>query len=143
MGSWTIEVSKITKAKPENIWKLWENVEGWPKWNEALEWSRLLGNFEKGIFGEIKAKGWPVSHFEIIEIAPNRKFKDVSKMPMTILEFSHEICELGQGRTQITHRVSVKGLFSLPLKWTMGKKLNENLPKALDKLAQLAEEMQD
>ncbi len=139
MWNWTFAVKKETKARPEQIWRLWENVAGWPKWDKELEWAKLDGPFVKGARGELKPKGWVKSAFVTTEVRPNILFSDETKMPFTRLKFHHSIEKVSENRYAVTHRVEAEGLLAPLLRFTLRKKLVKGLPRAMDKLIAMAE----
>lgn len=139
MWNWSLEASVETTAKPEAVWKLWTNVEGWPRWDHELEWCRLDGPFKVGNKGKLKPKGWFASDFILTEVMENVGYGDITNVPLTQLIFKHRVVPIGNNRVRITHRVMVKGLLAPLFRLTLGKKLKHGLPKAVKKLADMAE----
>jgi uncharacterized protein YndB with AHSA1/START domain len=45
---WANEHSVETTAAPEQIWRLWADVAGWPEWNGDIERIELIGPFAAG-----------------------------------------------------------------------------------------------
>src|SRR5215475_10704457 len=45
---WSAEHSVETSAAPEQIWRLWADVPGWPEWNGDIEEIELIGGFAAG-----------------------------------------------------------------------------------------------
>ncbi len=48
--------SEKTKARPADIWKVYENVSAWPTWNDAITFARLDGQFIEGAKEELSQK---------------------------------------------------------------------------------------
>lgn len=86
----------------------------------------------------MKPRNWPACEFTITYLEPNQKFHDLSKMPLTSLEFQHEI-EKKDNKTQVTHKVVVKGLLAPLLYFTLRPKLKKGLFEAINNLAEMAE----
>ncbi len=140
MFSWSFEESVTTKASVKNIWKVWSDVKGWSNWDHELEWAELDGDFAPGVEGRLKAKDWPVSTFVMTEVEWEKSFKDLSKMPLTQMEFNHTIEPSKEG-VRITHSVSVKGLLAPILYLKLRKRFQAGFPVALKKLAAIAESL--
>jgi uncharacterized protein YndB with AHSA1/START domain len=45
---WAKECSVETQAPPDEIWRLWADVAGWPAWNGDIERIELIGPFAAG-----------------------------------------------------------------------------------------------
>lgn len=48
---WEIEVSIVSRATREAIWRLWTDVARWGRWDDAIEMSDLEGSFAVGAGG--------------------------------------------------------------------------------------------
>ncbi len=139
MFKWTITAEVKTKAKPRDIWNLWVDVPSWPKWDHELEWCSLDGSFKVGSTGKLKPKGWFASTFRLISVEEGKSHSDRTEMPFTKVTFHHSLAPCGNGQVSIVHRVEVSGLLA-PLLWlTMRRAIKKGLPKAVNKLAQMAE----
>jgi ligand-binding SRPBCC domain-containing protein len=129
---------KTTTATPAQIWDLWKDVNNWKSWDKGLEYSSLEGEFELGAKGRIQPKGGPKFRFSILESVPNKKFSDVTYLPLTKLIFTHEITK-ENNETVITQTVEMKG----PLSWLFSKMLGngfkKDVPAALNDLISMAE----
>lgn len=139
MFYWELEYSFETKAKPSEIWKFWCDVEGWPLWDNELEWCTLEGNFETGSKGQLKPKNWQVTPFTLTHVEPYKSFSDSTDMPFTRMEFFHTISPTSHGSFKVSHQVKVKGLLAPILKRTVGKKIIRGMPIAMQKLKALVE----
>lgn len=139
MFRWRVQAGADTRATTQAVWDLWAEVGSWPQWDESLEWCKLSGPFAQGSKGELKPKKWPVSHFVIVSAREGREFSNVCRMPFTQMTFHHTVSPLDQSTTRIVHVAEVKGLLA-PLLWFfMRKQLQRGLPRAVQKLARLAE----
>lgn len=139
MFKWTVEASADAMATPKVVWGIWTNVNRWPEWDSALEWSHIDGKFRVGARGEIKPKEWPVSYFTVTVVEPLKRYHDISNVSFATVEFAHFLTPAGPGHVKITHQVTVEGLFAPFLKFTLGKALKQGLPHAVKAIAELAE----
>jgi uncharacterized protein YndB with AHSA1/START domain len=136
---WKTEASRFVRASRESIWQLWTDVERWPRWDDDVEWAKLDGAFVAGTRGKLKPRGGPVTKFEVLSVDPYRSFCDRSYLPLTHLDFTHRL-DPADGGVHVTHTITVSG----PLGWLFSRiigraKLADGLPRAVDKLAALAE----
>ncbi len=63
------EASLETKASPEQVWRIWSDVNSWPEWNPDMKESRLDGPLGVGTTGMINTRSGGnhavvVTHFE-------------------------------------------------------------------------------
>jgi len=135
---WTTQTSAVSKATPEAVWSLWQ-TSNWTKWDPALEWVRLDGAFQAGPRGELKPKSGPKTKFTVLRVDPNRGFADRSHLPLTHLDFTHEVVPLEDGTVKITHTATFSGPLAFLFSRIIGKGIKAGLPGALQKLAALAE----
>lgn len=139
MFSWSIEANCQTEAAEDEIWKLWTDVSGWPKWDKGLEWCRLDGPFAIGTKGSLKPAGSPALPFELTDVIPGRSYEDLTCLPFTRLTFTHTLIKLPDGKVQIRHQASCKGLLAPILFLTLRRDLKKGMPQSIRKLAEMAE----
>lgn len=135
---WTTQASVTCKATPEAVWKLW-NTENWTKWDPAVEWVRLDGPFQVGTRGEMKPKGGPKTKFTVTRVDMHRGFSDRSHLPLTHLDFNHDLESMSDGSVRVTHTVTFSGPLAFLFSRIIGKNIKAGLPDAVQKLGQLAE----
>lgn len=135
---WTTEVSVESQAAADQIWALYEDVARWGEWDQELESSSIQGAFITGARGKLKPRGAPSSAFVLTHVEPNRVFRDRTRLPLAVMEFEHMLSPIGPG-TCITHRVKLTGLLAPLFARVIGRKIAAGLPRAVQKLAQLAE----
>jgi hypothetical protein len=137
---WTTKASVTCRATPDAVWSLWTDVAAWPTWDDGVEWCRLDGAFEPGARGEMKPKGGPTTRFQLLEVKTGRGFSDRSFLPLTHLDFEHEVEPLADGQVKVTHTVRFHGPLAFFFRRVIGKKIAAELPGAVKALAQKAEE---
>lgn len=130
-----------TKARPEAIWKLWENVDQWSAWDHGIEASHLIGSFVRGAKGWLKPKGGPKVSFKLIEVIPIKKFQNRSFLPLTKLDFIHTLERDGE-YSVVTHQVEMSGLLTFIFSKVIGSGIRKDIPPAMEKLIQIAEQAQ-
>ena len=135
---WKISERIEIKSKPNIIWKYWTDVENWKQWDPDIEYSKLEGGFNEGSKGKLKPKSGPKAIFEITEVITNKQFKNKSLLPLTKLEFNHEIEESTDG-VIVRHSIQMTGLLSGIFSKLMGGTLAKGLPIALQNLKNMVE----
>jgi hypothetical protein len=55
-SEWSTRASAKTRARPEQVWKLWTNVTAWSQWDREVEASSLEGTFVVGAQGVLKPR---------------------------------------------------------------------------------------
>lgn len=136
---WEIKHSVESRSTKEIVWNIWKDVEHWNKWDVEVEWSKLEGDFSAGTKGKLKPKGGPVVNFEVCVVEPENRFIDRASLPLTKLEFIHEISSTENG-VYITHKVRMTGILTIIFSRLMGRKIQQGLPQAVKNLATLAEQ---
>lgn len=118
--------------------RLWSDVEGWRRWDEEVEWSRLNGPFEAGIRGELKPKGGPRASFVTTEVLQGHSFANRLRLPLASVEFFHEMEPIDEG-TSIVHEVRISGPLSPVFARLLGPGFAKGLAEAVRNVARLAE----
>lgn len=125
---WTKSYSIVTKdVTKEQMWKLISDVNNWHTWDKGIEFAKMEGNFEKGNKILLKAKGGPKVNIEILETVKNKRFYDVSKMPLAKI-FDDHIYEETKDGLKISGIITVKGVLGFLWVKIVAQKLADSLP---------------
>jgi hypothetical protein len=135
---WMTRFETHTTATPEQIWKIWSDVANWRTWDPEVESSRIDGAFQAGTRGVLKPKGGPSTKFVILEASPQSGFRDRSFLPLTHLDFNHEVRAEG-GKTIVVHQAEMRGLLAPLFSRIIGRKIEKGMPEAVARLVRLAE----
>ncbi|MBJ7353593.1 MAG: SRPBCC family protein [Thermoleophilaceae bacterium] len=134
-----IEHEEHTTATREQIWALWADIEGWPDWDENLEWVKSEGPLEVGTFAELKPKGAKVVAFQFTEVdAPNR-FVDITLLPKAQMRMEHRLTDAEDGGLTVYQSVSFSGPLGRIFQYIIGRGMKRDMPGAMRKLISLAE----
>jgi len=71
---WKYKNSIITEATPEAIWKLYNNVDKWKKWDDIILEVKINGPFEEGVTGDLTLLGQEPLLFTLTEVKENKLF---------------------------------------------------------------------
>lgn len=135
---WYKKVSIKTGASRKEIWKLWTDVESWNKWDKEVEFSKLNGKFEQGMYGILKPRKGPKSKFILMSVKEEEEFTTRSFLPLAKMDFIHQIDEQN-GELYITHGVRISGFLSFLFSKIIGEKIIKELPEAMNNLSKTAE----
>lgn len=134
-----IEHAEKTTATREQIWALWADLPGWPRWDENLESVAIDGPFESGTFGRLKPVKAKEVAIEILEVdAPNR-FVDIQLLPKSAMRTVHEISDADGGGLIVTQTVTFTGPLRRLFSFILGRSMKRDMPVAMRKLIELAE----
>jgi hypothetical protein len=134
---WYAEHTLETTTEPEAIWLRWKDVDGWPDWDEGLEWARLLGPLKVGSSGSLKRKGSIRQRFTVEEVQEGRGFTCIRRSLLTCMRLVHRVEPSTLG-SRVTHRVEVQGPMAWWVRLTRAGTIRQTLAPALRKLARIA-----
>lgn len=127
----------VEGVKKDDIWRIWIDVNNWPKWHGDLEYCKMDGPFAVGNHFMLKPKGAPAVKIELMEIEEGRKFTDCTTFFGAKMYDTHEIEETKEG-LRLTNTLVVTG----PLKFLWIKLVAQNVaafvPQEMEVLVALA-----
>ena len=132
---WTATASIDTTAPPQAVWRLFEDVAGWPAWNAGIEHIALNGPFATGSTFDMKPPGMEAFRSTLRDVRPHEAFVDETVLEDTRFLVSHELHALPSGGTRVVYAVRVEG----PEAATLGPLVTADFPEVLAALKALAE----
>lgn len=141
-NEWTFEHTVESNATPAAIYRLYENVDLRPAWDRSVESMTIDGPFAGGTRGVMVIEGQEPMPFLILEAAPNQGFIDQTDLPDAglALRFAHRLTPLENGKTEITHRLTITGVNAAAMGPEVGPMIVADFPEAMEALARLAEQ---
>lgn len=121
----------------ESIWRIWADVNNWPKWDKELEYCKMKGEFIQGTPFILKPKGGPKVKITLSEVIPEVKFTDYCKF-LGATMFDEHMLEDIEGGVCISNTIRVQGLLSFIWVRLVAKKVANAVPIQLDALVELA-----
>ena len=110
---WSKTYSKTVKGlSAEQVWKVWTDLNQWHTWQSDIEYAKLEGEFKVGNTFLLKPKGGPQVKIEIIQVAENKQFMDLTRFPGARMYGSHEFVMHGD-ELEIKTTMSIEGWLSL------------------------------
>jgi len=106
------EASRETSASPDEVWRVWSDVNTWPEWNPDMKESRLDGPLRQGTTGTINTRSGGKHDVVVTMVDQGRAFElESSAMPMTRMAIRASITPLASG-TRITQAFEPRGLLA-------------------------------
>lgn len=136
-----IEHTVETTATAASIWHIWQDVSNWNSWDHGLEFSKIDGPFVAGTTGTLKPKGGPLVHTRLTYVEPMKMFADEAKLSLARIIVSHSLTEF-DGKTQVTHKIEMKGPLALLFAYLIGRTMKKNLPREMQAMVDKAEALE-
>lgn len=135
---WIKSHSIVTKkATKEQLWKLFIDVNNWPKFNDGIEFSKLEGRFETGNHYTMKPKGGPRIKVILYDVVENKRCLEVTNFPMAKMYYDHVLEDTSQG-LKLTNTITMKGPLTFLWVKMMLKKVAESMPLHMEQQIKIA-----
>jgi Polyketide cyclase / dehydrase and lipid transport len=135
---WSRTHSRTVKGlKPEQVWRVWSDVNRWHTWQPDIEHARLDGAFAAGSTFALKPKGGPKVNIEIIEAEPNRRFTDLTRFLGARMYGSHEFVVRGD-ELEIRTTMSIEGPLAFVWRKIVAEDVAGGMPEQTEKLIEKA-----
>lgn len=134
MFYWSCEATATTTATPEQIWKLWTNLDSWPEWDTGVAWAKLETSFTQGAYFSMKPTDGPTMRCMLQEVRQLRSFSNISRLPLTTVSLSHV-----RSDGTLCHKVEMRGWLTPLFKRLFGYKIEKELSSVVSRLVTLAE----
>src|SRR5262245_57964677 len=125
---WAPPLSIETGAVPEQVWRLWADVDGWPEWNGDIERIELDGSFAAGDRIVMTPIGQKAIELRIAEAVEPVLFVDEADLGDILVRTTHRVERVANARSRVTYRMEITG-----------PAISADLPETLAALAARAE----
>ena len=136
---WKTEHSVETTAQPEDVWRVWEDVPGWPRWNGDIERIELVGPFAAGSRIVMTPLGAEPIDLRIADAVENEHFVDEADLGDVLVRTDHRVERLDSGRARVTYRMEITGPAADSLGPQIGPEISADFPQTLSALVARAE----
>jgi uncharacterized protein YndB with AHSA1/START domain len=136
---WKTEHSVETTAQPEDVWRVWEDVPGWPRWNGDIERIELVGPFAAGSRIVMTPFGAEPIDLRIADAVENEHFVDEADLGDVLVRTDHRVERLDSGRARVTYRMEITGPAADSLGPEIGPEISGDFPQTLSALVARAE----
>lgn len=125
-----------TSAPASDIWAVWTDVEGWPRW-DIVTAATIDGPFALGATGTVTNPDGSTAAFTVTALDDGRSYELTFPLPDAELTIERR---LGAGTpVSFTHRVRIVGPGAAPFAELLGPTFRAALPGAMDAIRRLAE----
>jgi uncharacterized protein YndB with AHSA1/START domain len=135
---WTTEHQIEAAATPEAVWRLWEDVPGWRRWNADLQRAELSGPFGAGSTITMVSPGQEPIELRIAEAVEPERFVDEADLGPIVVRTEHRVERLPDGRSRIVYRMEITGPEADTMGPELGPQISADFPDVLRELAELA-----
>jgi uncharacterized protein YndB with AHSA1/START domain len=136
---WEYEHSVQTTAAPQAVWRLWTDIEGWPRWNDGIERIEVEGPFAVGTTFTMTPPGDEPIRMRLAEIVPGELFTDEMDAGDFVVRTVHRLEPESDGRTRIIYRTEISGPAAGQIGPELGPAITADFPDVLGALVKLAE----
>ena len=129
----------VSNLEPEQVWKVWSNINDRPKWDIDLKWAKSDSPFQKGAIIQMQPEGGPKIRLEITECIPNQLFTDCYQFPLGLAKLYgiHHMEKTAEGLC-LTTSIKVEGPLGWILRKLIGEKVVAEIPQQTEMLVALA-----
>jgi len=139
---WASEHSVETTAAPEQIWRLWADVAGWPEWNPDIEQIELVGAFAAGSTIVMTPIGDEPVELRITSAVEPELFIDEADLGGIVVRTIHRVEQIDHERARVRYRMEITGPDADSLGPQIGPEISADFPQVLAGLLTRAEERQ-
>jgi hypothetical protein len=136
---WEAEYSIETSAAPQEIWRLWADVAGWPAWNADIAEIQLTGPFAAESTIRMTPIGQEPIELRIAEAVEPELFVDEADFGEIVVRTIHQAEQLEAGRARVSYRMEITGPASDTLGPQIGPEISGDFPETLAALVERAE----
>ena len=136
---WIGEHSIETSARPEQVWRLWADVDGWPQWNGDIERIELHGSFAIGGRIMMTPPGQETIELRIADVVEPVLFVDEASLDDVVIRTTHRVQRVGYERSRVTYRMEIDGPAADTLGPQLGPAISADFPEVLAALVACAE----
>lgn len=108
--------------KKEDVWKVWVDINNWPKWHGDLDYCQLEGDFKAGNYFMLKPKNMKAVKIILTNVIDGHLFTDCTSFFGAKMYDTHEVEEILNG-VKLTNKLVVNG----PLSWLWIKLVAQNV----------------
>ena len=132
---WQRSFSILTPAPVAAVWRLFEDVAGWPAWNAGIESISIDGPFADGTAFVMKPPGQDAFTSRLLNVVPLERFEDETVVGDVRVLVDHRVERLSATQSRITYTATVTG----PGAAEIGAAVTEDFPAVLKTLAARAQ----
>ena len=128
-------------AEPGDIWAIWVDINGWPRWDDGLESTKFSESFREGSSFELTPKGGQALTVTLRSVTQGEEFSDEAVLPFGKIRNAHRMRSI-DGKVELTHEIEAvinkqeAGFFASEI-WPH---MRDGLPEALANIRGIVED---
>lgn len=127
-----------SKANATFYWERWIDVETWREWDREVVSASLNGSFSLAAKGTVQLRDGRTSKFEVIDINHGKEYELAFPLFLAEMRLRRTVAARNDG-CWFEHEVRFEGPMSWLFGMMLGKKYQESLPVAMERLRTLVE----
>lgn len=131
---WTTEHSSTTDVSPAGVWAALRDLHSGITLGPGSDRFELHGPFAVGTELSVTPQGQDTMRSVITELEPERVYADATSFGDLLLEFRHTLEPQPDGRTRVTHRLTIDGPSADAVGPELGPQISSDFPAAMDEL---------
>ncbi|MFK0003374.1 polyketide cyclase [Paenarthrobacter sp. NPDC090522] len=135
---WDYEHSIETNVAPQDIWRLWADVEHWGSWNAGVERIEIDGAFAPGATILMTPPGEEPIPLRIAEVVVDELFVDEARIDGLVVRTFHRIEKLDDGNLMVVYRMEISGEGADQVGPEIGPSITADWPETMAALVELA-----
>ena len=132
---WECEHEVVVNARPEIIWRQFQDVAAWPQWNAGISHIEMSGPFETGNHFVMTTPGQEPFTTRLVEVRENNGFLDETRVGELRIFVDHQIQPISEDLTRVVYSLQAFG----PGCDDVGPMVSADFPDVLKSLAARAE----
>jgi uncharacterized protein YndB with AHSA1/START domain len=135
---WEYQHSIDTDTRPEAIWRLFADVQGWTRWNAGIARIEILGPFVSGTEILMTPVGMDPVRMRLGDVRPNELFIDETPLDGVLVRVEHRIQRIADNQTRVTYHMRITGPSADSIGPELGPAISGDFPEVMAALASLA-----
>ncbi len=132
-----IKHTVVTKATPDQIWRVWQDVENWKTWDQEIELSQIDGPFQAGTTGSAKFVGTPLFKTRLTQVEPHQLVVQEAYLSFAKV-VSYQSMSRIAGKTEVTFQVEIRGPLSFFFACMLGRFIKKKIPMEMEEMLKRA-----
>ncbi|NES64639.1 MAG: hypothetical protein F6K24_04955 [Okeania sp. SIO2D1] len=117
-------------ANPENIFKIYSEVNQWSNWDPDTKYAYLHGDFSDNSLIDLQIQSGTRVQIRLVKVIRNKSFITESKLPLCTIRMEH-ILQPFESKTLVTHRILFSGIFKYIFSFMLAAQMKESLSQTL------------
>lgn len=136
MTSWQFAPSVECDASPATIWSVYADVDSWPAWKTDIREATLDGDLATGTHGWLTSTDGTRMRMSVTDAVPERSYTSETEVaPGAYLHLEHELTALENGRSRVTHRLTLPRAALDQLGMEFSPRFNAGMQESLARLS--------